>query len=192
MIDSLIPTAIWLSEDGVRLRCGDAIFAVECSHRDAERLDGSAEAVLVILEVSEDALSLVGFSSESRRRLYRALRAVSGIGRRSALLVLDCGESLDTLRAVAGGDTAYFLDVPGLGKARIGAVMAELERRYKGALPSPLPIPVRAWVDARDALLHDGLSVDEAESRLRTTMDARAPSSSLASSEALLEAARGA
>jgi Holliday junction resolvasome RuvABC DNA-binding subunit len=123
-----------------------------------------------MMELADETIILIGFSSSERRRLYQALRAVTGIGRRSALLALDCGEVIDTLRAVAGQDNSYFRGVPGLGASRITKIFAELEQRYKDALPEALPLPVLWWVEARDALLHLGLDLTQAERLLRAAI----------------------
>src|ERR1035437_1114512 len=129
MLEALSPSGVWDVEGGVCLRCGDITFFAECPHRDTDRLVREHDAIPVQLEMADDTMILVAFSSSERRKLYRALRAISGIGRRSALLVLDCGEVIDTLRAASGRDHDYFHEVPGLGKARIGAIIAELEKR---------------------------------------------------------------
>ena len=170
MLDALIADEVTLTETGVAARCDKLVYRVECAQRDAERLAGGEATVLTEVEMSDDTVVLVGFSSEERRRLYRALRAVSGIGRRSALLVLDCGEVIDTLRAVAAKDTSYFRGVPGLGKARIDAVITQLAKRYRGALPNPLPLPVCVWVEARDALAHTH-DLRAAERHLRDALE---------------------
>jgi hypothetical protein len=180
MLDAVLADEIVVTEYGISARSGSLIYRVECAHRDAERLaaeravsrnistdnDRSENAIPVIMEVADETIILVGFSSTERRKLYRALRAVSGIGRRSALWVLDCGEVIDTLRAVAGKDQTYFQPVPGLGKARVGAIIMELEKRYKESIPKPLPLAVPIWVEARDAIMHSNPDILAAERQL--------------------------
>jgi hypothetical protein len=183
MLDALIAEEVTATEYGVAARCGPLVYRVECAHRDAERLRALSLAtagrerhslleppsvnISVLVELADETVIVVGFSSTERRKLYRALRAVAGIGRRSALLVLDCGEVIDTLRAVVGKDSSYFQGVTGLGKARVSAIIIELEKRYKEALPKALPLPVLMWVEARDALLYSGLGPQAAEELLR-------------------------
>ena len=174
MLDSLIAEEIIATEYGATVRCGPLIYRVECAHRDAERLAGETLPVTVpvVVELTDETMILVGFSSVDRRKLYQALRGVTGIGRRSALLVLDCGEVIDTLRAVSGKDQTYFQEVPGVGKARVGAIVLELAKRYKETLPFALPLAVPIWVEARDALMQSGLTPQAAERLLRTAIDA--------------------
>lgn len=169
MFDAIQVSQLSMTEDGARAICGPIALSIACATRDAEDLAGQGHTSTVFcrLEFADEQLTLLGFSTIERRSLYEALRRVAGIGRRSALAILDCGEVLDTLRAVAGDDHDYFRAVPGLGPKRIGAVVAELERGYRHALPRPLPVPVGAWVEARDALLQTGVEFSEAEEELR-------------------------
>lgn len=188
MLDALIADDISERPGGVRARCGSLVLSVDCPERDREHLI-ALEAPAVIwaqLEARDEEFMIAGFSSHERRELYRALRRIPGIGRRSALAVLDCGEELDILRAVAAKDAAFFRSVPGLGAKRIGAVIGELASRYEGALPQPLAIPVAWFVEARDGLRAAGVGAEEAERRLARVLSRARPSSA----EELFQAAR--
>lgn len=142
MLASVLASNVQLAEEGARAICGPVTFAVNCSSRDAEALSGAPGPVEIHcqVEVQDEQMSLVGFCDSARRDLYRALRQIPGIGRRSALAVLDCGDRLDILRAVAGADQQFFREVPGLGAKRIGSLIEQLERRYHEALPRPLSV----------------------------------------------------
>lgn len=165
MLDALAAERIEPTEAGVRLLCGFVALTVTCSRRDAQALLDADRPTVVYceLELADETLTLVGFCDERRRELYRALRRVGGIGRASALAVLDCGEELDVLRAVAGKDAAFFRGVPGLGPKRISVIIADLERRYRSSLPVPLAGPTRVAVEARDALINSGWEHDAAD-----------------------------
>lgn len=173
MLDAFSPDSLTLSDVGLKAKVGPLVLEVECAERDAQRLIEAAEGAEVYcqLETDDGDFHLVGFASENRRELYRALRRVSGIGRRSALVVLDCGEAVDILRAVSGKDKAFFRSVPGVGEKRIAAIVRELEKRFKGALPKPVPVPVATWVEARDALLAHVLDPHEADRLLRQAVE---------------------
>lgn len=162
MLDSFTTEAVEASERGVIARVGVFAFDVECSERDAGRLEAGSR-IYCQMETDDGDFHLVGFASDSRRALYRALRRVSGVGRRSALVVLDCGEVIDILRAVAGGDGAFFRSVPGVGEKRICAIIKELEKRFRGGLPSPIPVAVSDWITARDAILDRYEDPDDAD-----------------------------
>jgi len=158
VIDALIVDSVINRPHGVVVSCGPVLFDIEASGRDSDALEDKELPCPVYcrVELSDDKASLVGFSDPDRRELYLTLRTVKGIGRRSALMILDCGEVRDTLRAVAGDDHDYFSGIPGLGAKRIDAVLTKLGKGYHHSLPNPLPLPVSCWVEARDSLLSEG------------------------------------
>lgn len=154
---------------------GTFALDVECSNRDAHGLL-EQKIIYCQLETDDSRMYLIGFTSEKRRSLYKSLLNVNGIGRRSALTVLDCGEAIDILRAVAGADKSFFKAVPGVGSKRIDMIIGTLGKRYQDALPSPIPGPVENWVEARDALCSQGLAPQDADKLLQkiATKDASA------------------
>lgn len=157
MIDALMAESVIVHPWGVSLVSGPVVFAVEASERDSDHIEKSQFPCPVYcrMEVADDQINLIGFATPERRDLYLMLRSVQGIGRRSALMILNCGEVRDTLRAVAGADQSYFSGIPGLGQKRIGAVLDKLGKGYQ-SLPNPLPVPVAVWVEARDSLIAEG------------------------------------
>ena len=171
MVDALIVDEIITHQGGLSASCGPIVFEIQSSLRDGEALEAMTSPTVIYcrLELSDDQVSLVGFAGRDRRQLYLTLRTVSGIGRRSALMILDCGSVRDTLRAVAGKDRDYFSGVPGLGAKRVESVLSTLGKKYQ-PLPRPLPVPVRVWIEARDSLL--SLGVDNPDEELfRATAD---------------------
>lgn len=172
MLDSILPDRLLPAPGGLRAVLGPLVLQIQSPERDAAALLGEEQAVVwTILEIEGERQArpiLMGFSSAERREMYEAMRGLSGIGRRSGLLLLDNGETLDILRAVAGADSDFFAAVPGIGQKRIQAVIEHLHQLHDGALPKPLPLPVREWVDARDSLVSSGkYTADEAEQLLR-------------------------
>src|SRR5690606_6261680 len=96
------------------------------------------------------------------------------------------GEELDVLRAAAGDDRDFFCQVPGIGPARARAIIGHLRRRYP-ALPAPLPIGTRVFVEVRDALTHAGVAVADAEAALLAALEAD-PGLAAGDPQTLLEA----
>lgn len=178
MIRSLRVSDIQPLAKGVTLTVGPLLIEASCSERDAEQLLARELPVEVATLVSFDLVgrdlvaSCFAFSDHERRDLYNALTQIKGIGNHSAIAVLDCGEVGDTLRAAASKDSAYFAPVPGLGKAKIALVIDKLASRYQGMLPDPIPSPVQALVEAREALVASGQAADDAELALIEAMKA--------------------
>lgn len=170
MLDVIAPEKIYPREGGLRASWGSWALALETPLLDGNKISDMKEPVIwTALEIEGERPAqplLLGFSSERRRDLYLLLRSLSGIGRKSALLVLDCGETVDILRAAAGEDSLFFQQVPGLGKKRIEDLLSNLQKKYKGQLPQRLPVPVTEWVEARTALLRSGIDFRQAEELL--------------------------
>lgn len=146
-------------------------YTKEKSQRPQEQTAGAPPTVYTNLETVGDTMELVGFSSPQRRELYLALKAVEGVGRKSALTILSYGEIIDILRAVSAKDKTFLSEVPKIGDKRIAAIFKRLALRYDRALPKPLKIPVLTWVEARDALMQDGFSFDNSEVLLHAVVD---------------------
>lgn len=171
MLDVLAPPKVYPREGGVRASWGSWALAIETPSLDAQKITDSEDPVIwSVVEIEGERPAqpvLIGFASERRRDMYLLLRSLSGIGRKSALLILDCGETVDILRAAAGTDAGFFKQVPGLGQKRIGDLVKSLQKKYGGQLPQALPLPVEEWVEARRALMQSGMNETEAESALR-------------------------
>lgn len=177
MLDAIRANQLDPCPDGVRALVGPFRLVLACPLRDRELLLArSCPLELVIeLELERAGPRLCVFADETRRELYRVLRQVPGVGMRSALAVLDCGEAHDVLRAVAGADSSFFRGVPGLGAGRISSIVTVLRRRYPGRLPAAVPVPVEWLVSAREALVASGLRADAAETLLVASLDDHLP-----------------
>lgn len=174
MLDRLSDVHIEQTDTGVAAQIGHWRMVFNTSARDRTSLSDLKEGDIYCeleFDLKSGTLHALAFADEARRTLYRALRAVSGIGRASAFAVLDAGEVLDTLRAVAANDGGYFSQVPGLGPKKITAVIASLGKRYIGSLPRPIPAPMALLVEAREALVHQGFTERKAEELLLSAVD---------------------
>jgi holliday junction DNA helicase RuvA len=78
--------------------------------------------------VREDALNLYGFMTQSDLDLFELLLTVSGIGPKTALLVIDRGAKA-TEQAVRNGDVDFFTTIPRLGKKNAQKIIIELKSK---------------------------------------------------------------
>jgi Holliday junction DNA helicase RuvA len=121
------------------------------------------------LVVRDDALALYGFATEPERELFLLLLGVQSVGPKVALAVLSGGTPRELLGAIAGGDTARFQAVPGIGKRTAERIIVELREKVagEGGGTAEPPIVVRRGDDprtlARDGLLGLGFSPEEAD-----------------------------
>lgn len=78
------------------------------------------------LAVREDAQILYGFVTREERALFRALIKVSGIGPKSALMILSSIEPNEFVRCVIDDDVSGLLRLPGIGKKTAQRLMIEM------------------------------------------------------------------
>ena len=85
------------------------------------------------LQVREDSWQLFGFAQEQQLALFRHLLAVSGIGAKTALAIVDNISAEAITRALAEGNADLFCKVPGVGKKTAQRLVVDLKDKF--ALP---------------------------------------------------------
>ena len=123
--------------------------------------------------VREDAMQLVGFSSDTQKRMFQALTSVSGIGPKVALRVLGEIDPGELAGAIVRGDVARLTRLPGVGKKTAEVLVAHLRDAMgkghggKTSLPVLRPsAPAGPASASDDALLAlQALGVDAVRSR---------------------------
>ena len=101
---------------------------------------GQTVKVYTSLNVSQDAITLYGFSSLASKRMFLQLQKVSGIGPKVALSLLSTLPPEHLARAVADGDATALAKAPGLGKKGAQKIILELKgsidlSQIEGAFP---------------------------------------------------------
>lgn len=137
---------------------------------------GGEVSLLTQLIVRDDALSLYGFATELERDLFAMLIGVQSVGPKMALAALSGGSTQDLITAIASGDAARLVAVPGIGRRTAERILVELRDSLAGgALSSPVPedgdiageITVHRTDDprlmAREGLVGLGFTLEEAE-----------------------------
>jgi len=87
---------------------------------------GEQVALFTHLVIRDDAHVLFGFSTESERRLFRALIKISGVGPKIALGVLSGASVEDFLRTVEAEDAAALTRIPGIGRKTAERIIIEM------------------------------------------------------------------
>ena len=94
--------------------------------------------------VREDAMQLVGFSSDLQKRMFLSLTSVSGIGPKVALKVLGEIDPGELAGVIVRGDVARLTKLPGIGKKTAEVLVAHLRdamgKSSKGS-SAPLSLP---------------------------------------------------
>jgi len=109
------------------------------TYYELQKADAGATIRLFIhTHVREDALALYGFWTERERELFERLIAVSGIGPRLAQVVLSGMAPDELIAALAAGDVARLVRIPGVGKKTAERMVVELRDKLQ-ALAAQLP-----------------------------------------------------
>nr|WP_246306141.1 Holliday junction branch migration protein RuvA [Allobranchiibius huperziae] len=88
---------------------------------------GETATLATTLVVREDSLTLFGFATTSERDLFELVQTVSGVGPRLALAMLAIHAPEVLRAAIAGGDLATLVKVPGIGKKGAERIVLELK-----------------------------------------------------------------
>ena len=111
--------------------------------------------------VREDADLLYGFCSSKEREAFRLLIKVSGIGPKSAILILSGLSAEELYRVIQGEDLTSLMKVPGVGKKTAERLIIELRDKVKALAPTDITDDLVA-ASQGNLLADSGAIVDDA------------------------------
>lgn len=159
MIALIEGTVVEKSAGEAVLLAGGIGFRLLCSMNTLAALPPAEQVCRLYthMSVREDAMELFGFATREEREMFRSLIAVTGIGPKSALLVLGSLPLAELRLAILTGDIGMLSRAPGVGKKTAQRIALELKDKVaKDALASGLGEPELAALDveapAQDAL----------------------------------------
>lgn len=122
------------------IECGGMGFSLLVSTATLETVGpiGSEAKVHTIIQVREDDISLIGFSSLEEKNLYELLISISGVGSKVALGILSGMKLTDLIVAIASGDTHALSRIKGLGKKTAERIVLELQDKVTPGGVTPL------------------------------------------------------
>jgi Holliday junction DNA helicase RuvA len=91
--------------------------------------EGEPVELAIHTQLRENALELFGFVDPEEKLLFSALLTVSGVGPRMALNILSGIPTAELLDALAEGNVARLVAVPGIGKKTADRLVVELRDR---------------------------------------------------------------
>jgi Holliday junction DNA helicase RuvA len=92
---------------------------------------GEIVKVYTYYRVREDDISIYGFKTQEELRMFELLISVSGVGAKSALIMLSCIEPSDFALAVISNDIKLLTQVPGIGNKSAQRIILELKDKLK-------------------------------------------------------------
>src|SRR5262245_54594115 len=174
-------------DDGVILDVGGVGYHVTCSSRTLAALPRTGEVGKLFTEmlVSENAVRLVGFATESESGGLRPRDNVQGVGTRVAPAALSTLRTGELASAIAFGDKAMIGRSPGVGPKLAQRIVSELKdkapalqiadptvARIDGQTPAA---PPRAAADAVSALVNLGYGQAQAGAAVSVAVKAAGP-----------------
>ena len=87
--------------------------------------------VFTYVKVREDDISIFGFKTQEELKMFELLISVSGVGAKSALVMLSCIEPSDFAIAVISNDVKVLTQVPGIGNKSAQRIILELKDKLK-------------------------------------------------------------
>lgn len=87
--------------------------------------------VFTYVKVREDDISIYGFKTQAELRMFELLIGVSGVGAKSALVMLSCIEPSEFAIAVISNNIKLLTQVPGIGTKSAQRIILELKDKLK-------------------------------------------------------------
>lgn len=87
--------------------------------------------VFTYVKVREDDISVYGFKTQEELRMFELLIGVSGVGAKSALVMLSCIEPSEFAIAVISNNVKLLTQVPGIGTKSAQRIILELKDKLK-------------------------------------------------------------
>ena len=87
--------------------------------------------VFTYVKVREDDISIFGFKTQEELKMFELLISVSGVGAKSALVMLSCIEPSDFAIAGISNDVKVLTKVPGIGNKSAQRIILELKDKLK-------------------------------------------------------------
>jgi Holliday junction DNA helicase RuvA len=133
MIDFLEGVIEEIKEKYLLLNVSGIGYGINISSTTYEILKNKTGIVRIYtyLNLSENNISLYGFSTQEEKDIFLSLLNVEGIGPRGGINILS-GTSVERLRkAIAGGDEFFLTNIPGLGPKKAKRIIIELKDKFK-------------------------------------------------------------
>ncbi|KAF2959341.1 MULTISPECIES: Holliday junction branch migration protein RuvA [unclassified Thermotoga] len=110
------------------------VFEIVCDVQTSEEVEEGKECFLhTFLSVSQDGITLYGFSNETKKELFLSLIKVSRLGPKTALKIIS-NEDAETLVAmIASQDVEGLSKLPGISKKTAERIVMELKDEFESA-----------------------------------------------------------
>ena len=146
-------------------------YGVWVADKIKNKLKLNSEIELYIYtHVREDALELFGFTHKDELSLFQLLLGVSGVGPKSALLIVDRGVPA-IQEAIVSADVSFFTSIPRIGKKNAQKIIIDLKSKLGSLEDLDLTDTGGETLEIVEALQAVGFSKKEAFNAVRRLPD---------------------
>jgi len=129
--------------------------------------------IYTYLQVREDGLSLYGFASENEKNVFLKLITVSGVGPKSAMVILSSLPLVDLIDCIVNENVALLSKAKGIGKKTAERIVLELKDKMDlmttlsgldtSRTQIPLALDDQCSSDAVELLTNLGINLQKAK-----------------------------
>lgn len=168
MINFLTGTAHHKTADVLTLLTGGVGYEIILAPNTLGKINsGDAVELHIHSHIREDAFSLFGFFTPEELALFKFLIAVSGVGPKTALLIIDRGVE-PTRSAIVKADENFFISIPRLGKKNAQKIIIELKSKLGSLVDLDLTGNTSQENELLQALLSMGFTKSEAFTKIKS------------------------
>jgi len=149
------------------IKVGNIGYGVYLCQTDLSKISRDKETEFFIYtHVRQDVLELYGFLKKEQLELFELLLSVSGVGPKSALLVI--GRGVQGIKnAISKADVSFFTTIPRLGKKTAQRIIIDLKTKIGSLKELDLSEDTGETQEALDALKALGFTKAEATKTLQ-------------------------
>ena len=155
------------------IEAGGIGYALSISSNTYDKLpkSGYEVSLLTYFHVTENNQSLFAFWDKIERELFLMLIGVSGIGPKTAIILLSSVTPNEFKRRLIAGEVGMLTSLPGIGPKTARRIIVELKDKFVKLSPEDLPKEddeiVSEVIDAYDALLALGFQMQDIKRAIR-------------------------
>lgn len=148
------------ASDSIVIDVNGVGYLVQCASSTLANLPAIGEPVSLHIEtqVREDAITLLGFTSEKEREWFRLLNGVQGVGSKLALGILGTLGAQGVADAIALQDKNAFARTSGVGPKLAGRIANELKDKAPKGFPTSQAASDEPSDPAQPDMMDDALS----------------------------------
>jgi Holliday junction DNA helicase RuvA len=177
MIVTIKGTLTHKMPDEIVIETGGLGYACNISINTYDQLPkpGDEVSLLTYFHVTENSQSLFAFTNETERELFIMLIGVSGIGPKTAIVLLSAVSPSEFKKRLIAGEVSMLTALPGIGPKTARRIIVELKDKFVKLSVDDLPredSDVKPEIsDAYDALLALGFQMKDIRNAIITVQN---------------------